>query len=248
MSLMLINPYRFVSTGGLFSGTVYQSNFEGTDATNISGTGIDDSSYDHTHSFGGIRGVEYSTTEAKFGLASANSDGGSSSYLQVATQGDEFKFGTGDFSVEFFILQDAADAGFIMGQWNNGANRRAWTIVMESNGALEFFFTASGSTSTSAFGSGTAAGTLTQNGTWQHVAICRVSGVMSFYVDGTRLQTATVTTDLFDVADDFVMFNAGDGQYNQPWAGYLDGVRIVKGNSPYDPTSASLTVPTSYYS
>ena len=84
--------------------------------------------------------------------------------------------------------------------------------------------------------------------TWNHIAVCRnSSGSMSCYLNGTRwFNTSTNTSITNATASSFWVGWAGSlsGTTINPFAGYISNVRLVKGSTPYDPTSSTLTVPT----
>jgi hypothetical protein len=86
--------------------------------------------------------------------------------------------------------------------------------------------------------------------TWNHYAIARVGSDISAFVNGTRVGEVTTFTDtIYDATT-----NGSDGQIGTPSlgsqlpaAGFLDGLRIITGESDYDPTAPSLPVPKVYY-
>jgi hypothetical protein len=84
--------------------------------------------------------------------------------------------------------------------------------------------------------------------TWNHVAVCRnSSGSMSCYLNGTRwFNTSSNTSITNATASSFWVGWAGSlsGTTINPFNGYISNVRLVKGSTPYDPTSSTLTVPT----
>jgi hypothetical protein len=85
--------------------------------------------------------------------------------------------------------------------------------------------------------------------TWNHIAVCRnSSGSMSCYLNGTRwFNTSTNTSITNATASSFWVGWAGSlsGSTINPFNGYISNVRLVKGSAVYDPTSSTLTVPTS---
>jgi hypothetical protein len=85
--------------------------------------------------------------------------------------------------------------------------------------------------------------------TWNHIAVCRnSSGSMSCYLNGTRwFNTSTNTSITNATASSFWVGWAGNlsGSTINPFNGYISNVRLVKGSAVYDPTSSTLTVPTS---
>jgi len=83
--------------------------------------------------------------------------------------------------------------------------------------------------------------------TWNHVAVCRnSSGSLSCYLNGTRWFNSSSNTSTTDgTASSFWIGWAGSlsGSTINPFTGYISDTRLVKGSTPYDPTSTTLTVP-----
>ena len=82
---------------------------------------------------------------------------------------------------------------------------------------------------------------------WNHVAVCRnSSGSLSCYLNGARWFNSSSNTSTTDgTASSFWIGWAGSlsGSTINPFTGYISDTRLVKGSTPYDPTSTTLTVP-----
>jgi hypothetical protein len=77
---------------------------------------------------------------------------------------------------------------------------------------------------------------------WYHIAVCRSGSILSIFVNGTRIGTATYATSMstggrFDVGSE-------EGRVGY-YKGHLDAFRIRVGSSVFDAAQATLTVPTS---
>jgi hypothetical protein len=75
---------------------------------------------------------------------------------------------------------------------------------------------------------------------WVHFAVVRNSGQVSVYQDGTRIMTFSAPNDVNDTSNN-LLIGAGSGQV---WNGYMTNFRFTKGNSVYDATQTTITVPT----
>ena len=77
--------------------------------------------------------------------------------------------------------------------------------------------------------------------TWQHIAVVRSGSTFSVYLNGIRLINTSIA---FTVYDDGAVqgIGAGDSSGAQPYYGFINDVRIVKGTALY--TGATYTVPT----
>jgi len=150
-----------------------------------------------------------------------------SSALYVAAN-NAFVFGTGDFTIEFWIYQTAAWS--INNIINNlSAGNQSWAIEV-SSGNISF----SGYNTTFLNG-----GTQPSINAWHHVAVCRSGTTLSMFVDGVR--TAT-TTDSTNFASNNTLTI---GYYYTYYVnGYVSNVRLVKGTAVYNPSSSTCTVPT----
>jgi hypothetical protein len=194
------------------------------DGANGSTTFTDSSSNPKTVSRFGD--AQISTAQSKFGGASAYFDG-TGDYLSVPGDND-FAFGTGDFTVEFWLRQD------FVGSSNRdivtfGPN---WEIYTSATGQV---FLWNGSTNII----NSATGVISAN-TWHHVAVTRSSGNVRLFVDGVqRGSTAAGNSTNFTNAQAFYV-NFYPGNF---WRliGYVDELRLTKGVARY---TANFTPPT----
>lgn len=159
-----------------------------------------------------------STTQVKVGTHSLAFDG-SGDWATVASTA--IAFGTGPFTVEFWMYWDGTVTGTpwmaVMGAHNSsGSNTGRYGIFMNNGGLSHFIQTAFPSTAP-----------ISAN-TWHHIASTRDSaGSCRLFVDGILKSTVTDAGNLvfpqgFRVGNDF--------QPNRPpFSGYLDSVRVTKG-------------------
>jgi hypothetical protein len=80
--------------------------------------------------------------------------------------------------------------------------------------------------------------------TWHHIAATRdSSGNQTIFVDGVRSTTGAITNN-----SNFSGVSAGIGKFNEGgqwwYTGYFSNIRAVVGSNVYDPTQATITVPT----
>ena len=75
---------------------------------------------------------------------------------------------------------------------------------------------------------------------WHHVAVSRSGTVLSMFVDGIRVATATNSTNFSDTPD--IRVGGPNGINN--YTGYISNARVVKGSAVYDPNQLTITVPT----
>jgi Concanavalin A-like lectin/glucanases superfamily len=147
-----------------------------------------------------------------------------------------FAFGTGAFCIEAWMYNTTLKdfSCLVTTRPNNSNYADAYHIGWDSVGGTSIYVNATPR-------AGAASGTIKAN-VWQHYVCCRnSSGLVSIFVDGIRVGTETITTD-------FTRNLLGIGDFpttqSEGIIGYISNLRLVKGNSVYDPTQTTITVPT----
>jgi hypothetical protein len=144
------------------------------------------------------------------------------------TYGPELAFGTGDFTVEFWMYPNSnVHQGLLQGDINAGwglfilSGTLYWqSVVNQTNRLVSNVVTY-----------------LTPG--WQHWALARSSGTLSLYIDGQLITSIADSTNYSDASGTFYIGQAPVlGIYANA---YLSGLRIVKGTAVY---TAAFTPPT----
>lgn len=169
--------------------------------------------------------AKLSTSTKKYGTASVSFDGSTSSYINSTAAASNFTFGTGDFTIEFWVLTNAASTSQGLCDFTTGSGTRPTLFISNSN-QITF-------ESGSVFG---IFGTIATS-TWYHVALARSSGTLRGFLNGTQgfsvadsnSYTATVVT--------FGRWYTTSLGFN----GFLDDIRIIKGGAAY---TSNFTAPT----
>jgi hypothetical protein len=185
-----------------------------------------------------VGNAQISTSVVKFGTGSMAFDG-TGDYL-VAPSSVNWDFGTGDFTVEFWINFSSLTNNAIVGKWGSGAGKYAWIVQRTgtnlifytgNNGTLGTQFTFSWSPSTS---------------TWYHVAITRSGTSLRAFVNGSQIGTTQTTSDSLTASGAFCCIgeNLDFGGQSQFINGYVDDLRITKGYARY---TANFTPPTAAF-
>jgi hypothetical protein len=171
-----------------------------------------------------------STAQSKFGGASGFFDGGGALFF---TPTDSTRFGTGDFTVEFWLYvtssPDNNQVIIAFGVWPNTTG----FLIGYSNSAI---FVGTGNFASARYYPRAA------NNAWHHYALCRSAGQLSMFVNG-QIATATTTTGAFTNNFTDGLQNIGkptdiDGIHQLH--GYLDDLRVTKGVARY---TANFTPP-----
>ena len=202
------------------------------DGTNGSTAIVDSSTNNHTVTVNGT--AQISTTKSKFGGSSMYFSG-SGNYLTIPSD-TSFDFGTGDFTIEFWMNPDYPNSSWQAIISRNYSSTNGWRLykIASSN---NFAFYQSGGSHIN-----TTNVTLTA-GTWYHIAVVRSGTTITIYVDGVAKGSGASTTNLSPTA----ALEIGQGVVTSayPYWGYLDDLRITKGVARY---TSNFTPPTASFS
>jgi hypothetical protein len=224
----------YISNARVTTTAVYTSNFTPpteplTAITNtsllISGADVSIADKTQKHEIYLDGNTQSSTTVTKYGSTSMYFDG--SSDFIVIPSSDEFAYGTGDFTWEFWInVPGPVSNHYVIDHGANGG-----TISVSNNG-IRYYNTTIGT------GSNLYTGTTINYNTWHHVAVVRSSGTTTLYLDGTAAQSAS---DSHNYAAQAVSIGSYAQGSSYAFTGYLEDVRLTKGLARY---TADFTPPT----
>lgn len=165
--------------------------------------------------------VQISTTDPKFGTGAILFDGSGDAINYGASAA--FAFGTGAYTIEFWMKSTAA-TGTPLSQ---PVNTNGWGFIFLS-GTL-YIQLAYNSTNDI-----TVAGAGFLNGSWNHVALCRSGTSVRLFLNGVQ-QGSTVTNSR-DYTSQTIKVGSGPSDFN----GRIDDLRITKGVARY---TANFTPP-----
>ena len=175
-----------------------------------------------------VGNAQVDTNIKKYGTGSMKFDG-SGDYLTILNL-DGFQFGTGNFTVEFWLYANSSSTthGLIAASLTGSGY---WASLIFSG--LIYWQSPNGATNLlSASYSG-------YYDTWTHVAFVRNSGTTKLYLDGIEKASASDATN-YNGASGF--YDIGRDQDNSAFlTGYIDDLRITKGVARY---TANFTPPT----
>jgi hypothetical protein len=154
---------------------------------------------------------------------------GSGDYLSLASNA-AFGFGTGDFTVEFWLYVNSFTTyQTVVATRESGSPNDKWSIAYASDGSIYLY-------SNTFFGQ--SALSVIKTGTWTHVAIVRASSSIKTYVNGTQSGSTSSNTQNF--ATSALGVGAAPAG-TEPMNGYISNLRLVKGTAVY---TANFTPPT----
>ena len=169
-----------------------------------------------------------------FGAGKACYFDGTGDYLRCPVTSADFNLGTGDFDLSAWIYI-AGDSAV------NGSSQRNANILSldnESNASsLEFYLGGDATTTgtylslwngTTGFGRSPAS-TITKN-VWHFIQAIRVSGTVTFYLDGTQVGTSGSYNVQFGSSSQYLHVGGRPiTNYNDILNGYISNVRVTKG-------------------
>lgn len=163
---------------------------------------------------------------------SAYFDGDVGSYLATANDLAAFGFGTGDFTIECWIYNTSTVSYIFFDTRRQNEAKINLSVAGSGTGIQVGVGTTAVITSTSSF----------PLSTWNHIAVVRISGTATLYINGVSSGTASMTTDL-GTTGSWCVGTAGDARGNPTYdySGYITDMRIIKGTAIY---TANFTPPT----
>ncbi len=179
--------------------------------------------------------AQISTAQSKWGGASALFDG-NGDWLNLDGSGD-FAFGTGDFTIEFWLRRQTGTARYVYDSRPLSTNGIYPLLFIHSTGVIVYHVNSTNQITGSTVISGST--------TWYHVALSRVSGVTRLFIDGNQEGSSYTDSNNYLVgANRPRLGNSGVG--NPPGSseglnGSLDDIRVTKGVGRY---AATFTPPT----
>jgi len=179
-------------------------------------------------SINGVGNAQISTTQSKFGGSSGYFDG--SSYLIQTTNITDYIFGTGDFTIEFWLYfnSTASEQGIL--------GFRPQT----TNGDYPVFYYLSGTLRYNSSGVDRISFSVSSN-IWYHIALSRQGTSTKLFSNGVQ-QGSTFSDSTNYTASRFIL---GSNDYNTStnyFYGYIDELRITKGIARYTASFVTQSV------
>ena len=176
----------------------------------------------------------FSTEEGKWGVLFEEDN---SDFLSL--NNSDFSFGTGDYTVECFVLFTGNDStsGGIFQTANSGTDGSSPAMALRDTTGLTIY-TSSGQKITG--DNGTFA-----LGVWYHLAFVRASSVVKVYKDGSLVTWNDGTTSVADTTNITNTGFAVGRYYSNSYTldGYISNFRVVKGTAVYTGAFSKPTTP-----
>jgi len=161
-----------------------------------------------------------------FGGAGAVSFDGTGDYLTTANSTSDFSFGTGDFTIEFWINSTQTTRTDPVG-WNYSYNSAGWAgfiFNLSSSGDMAWYENGNSRISASSTG--------WNNGSWNHVSVTRSGNSVRMFLNGSQVGSTYTTSFTYGAANSGFIIGKifTDPIYLN---GYISNLRIVKGTALY---------------
>lgn len=170
------------------------------------------------------------------GIKAANFSG-TNNYINAYSSSGDFAFGTGDWTVEFFVQPTSIPANLTAHAYVTTSDPVNFNGIYIGQHYFNKFYVliGSGSSWTFQFNS-VATATI---GKWHHIALVVNSGTLSLYVNGVLDTSLPITLNIPNANNKMVIGNRVTG--NQSSASTITGVRVIKGTALY---TGNFAVPT----
>ena len=164
---------------------------------------------------------------------------GSTQYSRIATTQASLGFGTGDFTIEFWIFFTSVATGMPFDlRTNGGAGSQVKpSLYISAAGTLSYYTSATSRISS----------TVT-TGQWYHVAAVRSSSVTKLYINGVQNVTTYADTNDYGTSSQLTIGASADTLGGQYLSGYISDVRTTKSavyTVNFTPPTSPLTTSTS---
>jgi len=177
-----------------------------------------------------VADAKVTTNLKKYGTGSYYFDG-TGDYMYVMGNSTELAFGTGDFTIEFWVYFNASSNPTLVDYRPASTAGLYPTIYVGTN--LLYYFTNSANRITGS--------TTLTTATWYHVAVARASGVTKMFLNGVQEgSNYTDTNNYINSTSRPVIGDSGSSLGAGPLNGYIADLRITKGYARY---TANFTVP-----
>lgn len=177
-----------------------------------------------------VGNAQVSTTQAKWGTTSMAFDGTGDWLVMPSSQ--SFAFGTGNFTVEFWVYYSSASANYQFIDARGTSYTNGGFALYTTGGSIYVQY---GSTAL-------VTATAPSANTWHHIAATRSGTSTKLFIDGTQAGSTATDSNSYGAYQTFIgQFGGGSGY---DLNGYIDDLRVTKGYARY---TANFTPPTAAF-
>jgi hypothetical protein len=158
----------------------------------------------------------------KYGTGSMYFDG-TGDYLVLTGNVDNFVFGVGDFTIEFWLYLNANQTSIVYDQRASGAQGLYPELYINTN-SIRFYTNSADRI----------VGATLNNQQWYHIALARSGTATKLFVNGTQSgSTYTDSNNYINGTNRPVIGASASSLGSDPFNGYIDDLRITKGVARY---------------
>ena len=167
---------------------------------------------------------------------------GNGDYLNTSGSTNATVLGSGDFTLECWVYLPVAIDNFRKHAFGSSSTTNRWSVrITQSGGQVGFSYsTTNGSGYSDLYGAGLVASV----GSWNHIAVCRQSGTIKIFLNGTggnATGSYNGSDSLGDASSSLnIAYNTWDNVYTNC---YLSNIRIVVGTAVYTSNFTPSTLP-----
>ena len=144
---------------------------------------------------------------------------GTTDYLSIPSNVTQFTFGTGNFTIEFWLYLNSTGQQII---WDGRPGSAAPTIYYYDS-ALRYYTNAADRI----------VGSSLLTGQWYHIALCRSSTSTKMFINGTQTGSTYSDSTTYTTSTPIIGADANAGNGSLSLNGYLSDVRVTKGTAIY---------------
>jgi hypothetical protein len=156
---------------------------------------------------------------------------GTTDYLSIPSNVTQFTFGTGNFTIEFWLYLNSTGQQII---WDGRPGSAALTIYYYDS-ALRYYTNAADRI----------VGSSLSTGQWYHIALCRSSTSTKMFINGTQTGSTYSDSTTYTTSAPIIGADANAGNGSLSLNGYLSDIRVTKGfaiyTSNFVPPAQTLT-------
>jgi hypothetical protein len=202
----------------------------GTALLNFTNAGI----FDNTgkNNLETVANAQIDTTIKKFGTGSIEFDG-TDDYLVTNGDSNNFAFGSGNFTIEFWLYLDTVSGTQNIYDGRPFGSVNATTPSIYMSGSSIRYFVSSADRIT---------GGNLSTGVWYHIALARSGTSTKLFIDGSQSGSTYTDSTVYTSASNRPVIGADSNALNTGFLnGFIDDLRITKGVARY---TANFTAPT----
>ena len=158
--------------------------------------------------------VKLSTAKAKFGDTSMLFDGSGKAYIESS---NVVNFGSGNFTVEFFMNITTGGAEEVVFDARNPSQGAYFDLELDTSNRLNYYVLSGIRITSSAL----------STNTWYHVAVCRSGTSTKMFIDGTQAGSTYSDSTVY-LSTNRVVLGGYSNSATYDFDGYLDEIRVSK--------------------